>query len=292
MPSNPKAGKTRGPRLLALDIDHTLTGNDHAITEPNAEAVAWARGLGVRVTVITGRRYSGSAETHAALLGLEGPIGVHYGRRVVEHPSGRVLRNHPLPEGCVESLLRVTGRFPKAYVSVFAGDDLWFEKIPADLESILPIRVFQGNLREIAATRRDEILTLHVSEPSGAEAARAVAEEAARLFPGRLTLYFSPWSGDPNGLLTVISSEADKGTALVEIAAMAGVDPADTVAMGDSVPDIPMLRKAGVGVAMEWSPGEVREAADVVAEGDPTDAVARAIRRLFGPAPGAPGSGP
>jgi hypothetical protein len=82
--------------------------------------------------------------------------------------------------------------------------------------------------------------------------------------------------------VTVVASSADKGTALLDIARRLGIDPADTVSMGDAVPDIPLLKAAGTGIAMPWSTEEVRRAADAVAEGEPEDAVAREIYRRLG----------
>ncbi len=268
-------------RLLALDVDHTLTGTGNLITDPNAAAVAWAMERGVKVTLITGRRYALSAELYARRLGVTGPMGVHYGRRIVTHPEGGILWNHPLPTGAVRAILEAAHRFPQAIISAFVGDELRFEKLPEGLDPVSVPNLSEGALDDVLADRPDEIMSVNVTEPAGSGAARAVAEVARTYQPGLLESYFSPWAGDPAGLITVLSAAADKGTALLEIARLAGVDPADTLAMGDSEADVPMIKAAGVGVAMPWSPPEVRAAADLVAEGDPEDAVARAIRSLL-----------
>lgn len=309
---------------MALDIDHTLTGDGLAVPPANAEAVAWVLGRGVPVTLITGRRYAGSAARYADLLDLRGPLGVHYGRRIVDHPSGRIVSSHPLPRGAARAMLTTARAYPGSLVSVAVGDDLRFDRVPPGWVT-LPLAQFSyGGLDEAIAEHPDELMLLNVADlPEGpadtwAEdeeagnrldlgdlspsrgastqdgplsgsavdppppVVRAVMAEAQRLFPGQIQFYLVPWAGKPRALATALSAAADKGTALLEIARLHGVHPDDTVAMGDSEADVPMLRAAGLGVAMPWSAEEVRHEADLVAEGGPDEAVARAIRRLFG----------
>lgn len=264
-------------RLLALDIDHTLTGSGHRITETNARAVIQAAEAGVAVTLITGRRYTGSAAAHADHLGLTGPLGVHYGRRVVSHASGDILSNHPLPSGAALALIEAAAQHPDAIISVFAGDELLFNRLPDELVTTGFSQFGEADLPALVRARPREIMSVHISGAQCPAAAKAAGDAGTRLYPGLLDYYYSPWAGDAEGLLTAISSAADKGTALVDIARLLGVDPRDAVAMGDSVADIPMLRAAGLGVAMPWASAEVREAAGRVAEGDYEDAVARVI---------------
>ena len=270
-------------RLLALDIDHTLTTNDNSIARANIEAVAWALARGIKVTLITGRRYTASAADHARTLGLAGPIACHYGRRIVEHPSGKVLESHPLPPGSAPALVRVARGLPGTIISAFIGDDLVFELFPSRWPRSAFAQMSEGDLDARMAAQPRDIMSVSVASQDAADSAgavRAVSEAGERLYPGLLQFYYVPWGGVPQGMTTGISSAADKGTALLELARLAGVDVAETVAMGDSEADIPMLRAAGIGVAMPWSTEEVRQAADLVAEGDLDDAVARMIRRL------------
>jgi len=270
-------------QLLALDIDHTLTGDGHEITRTNAAAVKQAMECGVKVTVITGRRYALSAAVHAENLGLAGPIGCHYGRRLVDHPTGSVLSSHPLQLEVVRAVMDAARLYDEAIVSLFVGDELFFNSLPPDLKAGAGglAQFAEGDLDKLVKTRAGEIMSVHVSARSGAAPVEAASEAVDRLFPGLVDRYYSPWAGNPGGLLTVISAAADKGTALIDIARRLGVDPSEAVAMGDSEADISMLQAAGIGVAMPWAEEAVLHAADLVADGDPEDAVARAIEALM-----------
>jgi haloacid dehalogenase-like hydrolase len=48
-------------RLLALDLDGTLLNSRGVLTERNCRAIAEARRLGVRVALVTGRRFRGDS---------------------------------------------------------------------------------------------------------------------------------------------------------------------------------------------------------------------------------------
>jgi len=78
----------------------------------------------------------------------------------------------------------------------------------------------------------------------------------------------------------VLSREASKQTALARLCADFGI-PADRVlAIGDSRNDVPMLRWAGIGIAMGNALPEVREAVRYVTAANDRDGVALAIERF------------
>ena len=66
------------------------------------------------------------------------------------------------------------------------------------------------------------------------------------------------------GLHPVIEKSADKGASFAKLIGEHKIDPARVIAMGDDLPDLPVLRRAGVGVAVADACPELREAADIV----------------------------
>ena len=80
----------------------------------------------------------------------------------------------------------------------------------------------------------------------------------------------------PN-FLEFYSSKVSKATALEQIGRMLGVEPQEMIAVGDGRNDIPMLRFAGLGVAMGNAPQDVRDAADAETRSNEQDGVAAVI---------------
>ncbi|WP_016697103.1 HAD family hydrolase [Actinoalloteichus spitiensis] len=83
------------------------------------------------------------------------------------------------------------------------------------------------------------------------------------------------------GLIDVMRAGVNKAIGLAEVADLHGVDQADVVAFGDMPNDIPMLRWAGHGVAMENAHPDVLAAADETTASNAEDGVARVLERWF-----------
>ena len=72
-----------------------------------------------------------------------------------------------------------------------------------------------------------------------------------------------------------------KGTGLLALAAQLGISPEQTIAVGDADNDLPMLRAAGLGVAMGNANENARAAASVTVADNDHGGCAEAIRRFL-----------
>ncbi|MCX8204523.1 MAG: phosphoglycolate phosphatase [Candidatus Nezhaarchaeota archaeon] len=79
----------------------------------------------------------------------------------------------------------------------------------------------------------------------------------------------------------VVDASIDKGVGLREAASMLGIDLANVVAVGDSDVDEPMLKLAGLGVALGNAPGRLKEVADIVVEEPGGEGLANFIEWLL-----------
>ena len=77
------------------------------------------------------------------------------------------------------------------------------------------------------------------------------------------------------------AAAANTGQALLALAAHLGLRLAQTMAFGDGLNDVTMLRDAGVGVAMGNASDEIRALADVVTASCDEDGVAQVIEQLL-----------
>ena len=79
----------------------------------------------------------------------------------------------------------------------------------------------------------------------------------------------------------VIRHDASKWSAVLHVAELWGVTPEEICAVGDDVNDVPMIRGAGLGVAMGHAPSEVIAAADHVTADHDRDGVAMLVEELL-----------
>lgn len=74
--------------------------------------------------------------------------------------------------------------------------------------------------------------------------------------------------------------DINKGKAMEGVCAFLGADIKDTIAFGDSMNDMAMIRAAGLSVAMGNAERRILEAADIVCESCSDAGVARQLERL------------
>ncbi len=248
-------------RLLALDIDGTLLGSDKRISPRNLEAVEAVRRAGVRLVLITGRRYP-AARRIAALLGPGVPLVLHHGALVVEpeperdhEGTPRVLRCLPLERAAVVDAIRLgrlSGADPVVHCGfggegrlVLSGLDAGNEMLAGyvgraqgdrvdveDLERELP----DDALQVMFAGRLPAMLDLFPRLSAGL-GARAKVERT-----------FYPAHG--MGFLDVLHPEVGKGEALEFLSERWGIRREETMAVGDNWNDHDMLTRAGRGLVM------------------------------------------
>jgi HAD superfamily hydrolase (TIGR01484 family) len=84
-----------------------------------------------------------------------------------------------------------------------------------------------------------------------------------------------------NGLIEVVPLGISKATGVEEVARPLDITAEDIVAFGDMPNDVPMLRWAGLGVAMGNAHPEAMEAADEVTAPNTDDGLARVLERWW-----------
>ena len=119
---------------------------------------------------------------------------------------------------------------------------------------------------ELTATGIDIIST--------AEESNDVYKQLHQRFGGQIELL------DFVSVTAAHSKNANKGNALAIVAKEHGIVQEQTVAIGDSVNDVSMLRWAGLGASPAHCDDHARAAADRVLDGDGVDGVASFLEEL------------
>lgn len=223
---------------------------------------------GVRVTLCTGRMYSGTRKI-AESLKLFDPVACIDGSHIVDVKTHRELASSPLPDPGVKSLFEILGREHVAYA--FSGDCVYYDgrggpylsylatwsDQTVKIESVLNVEQWQGGqgISALVAISTEE----HIGQACSALAAHSETLQSAA-FP--LHRYEGTWA------MVVRAARVDNGTAVEWLARHHGVTPEQVVTVGDWWNDVPMLRRAGRSFAMGQAPDEVKAAATDVLESD------------------------
>ena len=265
-------------RLIALDIDGTIIGDDHEVAERTTAAVARAMELDVAVSLVTGRMVS-SAMRFARDLGLTGPIVGYQGGLIRAMPLpdsrrlGKLLMHTPLPAEAARAILEWTGaRGLDPHVNHLERFILRADDPKADDYS-----AFMGAQAELVPDLLQAIdhpvtKILAVGEPP---IPTEVAPLARAEFAGRADVTIS----HPR-FLEFVAPGVSKGRAIRWLARRLRIPLGATLAIGDQWNDLEMLAEVGHGTAMPSAPAEVRAAARYIAAPLEDDGAARMIEDL------------
>ena len=262
-------------RLIALDIDGTIIGDDHEIAERTTAAVRRAMERDVAVSLVTGRMVS-SAMRFAHDLGLTGPIVGYQGGLIRAMPMpdsrrlGKLLMHTPLQVDAARSILQWTrARGLDPHVNHLERFILRADDPKADDYS-----AFMGAQAELVPDLLEAIdhpvtKILAVGEPP---IPTEVAPLARAEFAGRADVTIS----HPR-FLEFVAPGVSKGRAIRWLARRLRIPLGATLAIGDQWNDLEMLAEVGHGTAMPSAPAEVRAVARYVAHPLEEDGAARMI---------------
>ncbi len=261
-------------RLAAFDLDGTLLGPDKKISAANRAAVDQLRRRGVTVVLASGRRHQNSIRFYRELA-LDTLLISCSGAMVKSPVTGETLGELLIPADLAGTL--VADGLAAGYTVVYYHRDHLYAGGPDQWLSL-----YEGRVGE-RAERHPDLRQLHggaalkivwYGEPAVLAGRRGALEEKYR---DRLGIVAT----DPENL-EFSNVQATKATALKLVAGFYHVGPGAVMTFGDGENDAPMLRWAGLGVAVDGANDAAKHAARVVSPaGCPEESVARAVEQIL-----------
>ena len=260
-------------KLVALDVDGTLLNSEGLVPKANRRVISRARKKGVKVVLATARAFLSTVPL-AWQLHLCTPLtcangalikdleGVEWWSKAIDLDVARQIAAWADAEG--RALVTLVGDS-----ICYARPAPWGE---ADWRPRPYDRVVDSN---VAALTAPPLRIIAEGEDTG----RALLERFAPCTRGKVR--FDRYERDGQLLCVIaVHASASKEGALAFLCARWGLSSAQVMALGDNVPDLGMLRWAGVGVAMGNAPLEMREGVECVAPSNDEAGVAWAIERF------------
>ena len=271
-------------RAIFVDLDGTLLGRSQvAVSRENMAALQEALAKGIHVIPCTGRVYTMLPPQLLTQQGLRYFITSH-GARAYDRDTGESIYEDLIPpEEAAKLLSFLEGK--GLYNEIAAQAVIWLEK--AVTEPLPMALVPEHHVWYI----RDHCYTA-VDSPGAHFLRHGIGVEKMNIYsiPENLRQpvfefvkaagyigYALPGAG---ANLEILRPGQDKLRAVGVVLERLGVTMEETMAIGDTEPDMEMIRACGIGVAMGNAPDKVKAVADHVTDLNTENGVAKAIRKF------------
>lgn len=245
--------------LVASDIDGTLNNKLRKLPSRNEKAIKRFVELGGRFTLASGRNPQ-SMEKHFKRLPIDGtPAVVINGAGLYDFKKNEMVYFSAMSSEGMKLAIEAAKKFPAVDVVVVAKDMIyitgsgWFGKwfVAADNLEHKHIR----NIDDVPKENWGKVIfsgiPFHISK---------VKKHFESMSDPDLTLMSSSIAS-----FEILARDTHKGTAVMKLAEILGIDPSHTGAIGDYFNDFDMLKTVAVPACCGQAPKELKEVAQFVA---------------------------
>ena len=269
-------------KVIAMDLDGTALNHQKQLTERTRAAIQNAAKSGIQIVVATGRTFSSLAPEVLAMPEITCAITSN-GAVVNRIPDGAVLlHNYPNPETVSEIAGMIQGEKidtevctgGQAYIGQSYYDRVLEGKTNRDVQYVKTTRHPVPDIYQFLLEHRVAIENINLNFKTLEE--KQQWQQRFQKLPGVTPTSSFLFNVELGGATT---SKAHALQALLDEWKMTS---RQVMAFGDSENDLGMIQLAGIGVAMANGMEEVRQAADILAESNEEDGVAKIIEQLIG----------
>ncbi len=266
-----------GIKLVAIDLDGTLLNDSGKILPNSIQILKSIKKSGVKVVLTTGRPLV-SVKPFLDELGLtdqEDQYVITFNGSIIENTKGKVIKQkvfdfqtfvdfelwaerHQLYNQLeTQNTLYTTS----SYIPIDAAHESWKNKLPMKVTTLHDL---------IDSPKKPEMLKIMAVAP------KAKLDQIQKELPQIFAEKLSPIRSEPE-YLDFAAPNVDKGWALKQLTEYLHLLPNEVMALGNADNDIPMVKFAGTGVAMEKSTPNLLKNADFVTGSNNTSGIRDAI---------------
>ena len=252
--------------MIAIDLDGTLLSPTGQVTTRVKQAVQRCLSAGLLVCFATGRNWTESR----AIFDTVGhrPTAVFVGGAIVMDTDQEVTLHRTMMApalakevcACLEehghAVLALQDTGPAGVDYLMTGD------LPPNEATKQWMKVTEAKLRKVGRLADDpHEHTIRVGICAATKDVTRIKHDLTERFGDRIIAHSLMVPGYGVEVLEVFDPAVNKWEGVMHVARHHGVEPGQIVAIGDDVNDIPMIRSAGLGVAMGNARPEVQAVA-------------------------------
>jgi len=247
-------------KMICLDLDGTLLNTEHRITPYSKEVLRQLVEKGVHVVLVSSRMPA-AIEKFYQELELTGPM-ISYGGACA-FVGGKAIPGGYIPMEGVEKIAQKAKELG-IHLSIYQDAD-WY------VDSMDYYAVQESNTVEVVPTVEpySQLIPRLKAEGKGASKLLPLGPAEGVVPFGEFLLaemgeYVNAFINSPT-YIEVLPYGVDKAKGIDVLCEHLGVELSAVIAMGDTATDLPMIRHAGLGIAMKNATQAVLDEADEIA---------------------------
>lgn len=265
-------------KLILSDIDGTILNDDNVVDSGLKETVSKLKQQGIPFVLASARPPEGMLPIAKELDVLDNPIACYNGALVIkdlQQDEYSTILSHELQIDEVKKIITIIQqKFPQVSINLYSGADWYVETLDKWVE-------IESSITKLdpIVTNIDQLLEQH--QPIHKILLISNEDEIQRVSQNLHNDSFEDSSfylSKPN-YLEITNSNVSKEKALRELAQTYQIGLKQTMTLGDNYNDVPMLKLAGLGVAMQNAPTDIQKCANVVTESNNHNGVSKAIEK-------------
>lgn len=264
-------------RLIISDIDGTILDNLHQVDPELKDIIPLLNREQIPFVLASARSPLGM-EPIARELGLgDNPLACYNGALVIkgDPQAYETIIEHPLDKKEIRTFLElVKAEFPSVSINLYSGKDWIADRLDKWVQIEAAITGEQPVIQNILLPVLDALIPIHklllIDE---APVIQKLHDYLQTLDFSKTAFYLSK-----DNYMEVTAKHVSKEQALYELAQHYQVPLEEVMTVGDNFNDLPMLRLAGLGVAMDNAPEAVKNEAKAVTKSNNEHGVAEAIK--------------
>lgn len=264
-------------RLMALDIDGTLTDSHKRITERTRKTLIDLQKQGIKIALASGRPTPGVTPLadELELKKYGGYLLSFNGAYISECSTGKIIFKKMLPAGAVKSIYPMA----KAHhcgILTYESNEIITE-MPDNHYIQLEAAINKMMVKKVSSL--EEYIDFPVPKFLIVQDCDYLAE-VEKLMIAALGDSYSIYRSEPY-FLEIMPRNIDKAYSLSFLAKSLHINREEVVACGDSYNDITMLQYAGLGIAMGNGRGIVRDIADFITLSNDEEGIVYAVEKIL-----------
>lgn len=263
-------------KLIAFDLDYTLLRTGGALSDFTKQTLLKAQERGIKLVPCSGRNLKEMAGV-LSLIKCDYVVGLN-GSMVYDVNQNKTLVAFLPNQEEISKKLKLALDLG-LYVEVFCFGDIFTSKycydnmkelgVPIDLvdffkKTRVGLDNFEDKLCEFSQIEKIHILFKDCAQKSML---------LARFTDSDCFNFTSSYSNN----IEIVAKGANKGEGLSRLATILGLTSEEIMAIGDGDNDVPMLKWAGISVAMQNAVQQAKQVAKIITDTNDNDGLAKAV---------------